>query len=338
MNLGNLRGIPPHYIKGQIERESNFNPDTYRYEPLTTDRLAIGPKGQNLRTQDPYAKYRLATNDAVPDLNSQPWPTPTPIPTPTPQPTPTPPPGSKPRPTPKPKPTPTMVLPQGAELIPEDVAPRSNTNPPYLMCTQGMIVQGPNVDTCVGNTTMTLPASDSPPQLVSVRELVDLNDCYPEENCRSKQNWLKSSPGIANMLRNNWDLLDFTGETDLAASYGLVHVLYPTAIAPMHWNGQDGDLNPSYLFDDPDSRIDAGTSSLPLGTGYLAGHLFPENLAANPIFHGPDANGKNNDFVQTFTKAFQSYDPGEAGYGADVVQNRAAAYPPIPTGKIFSDQ
>ena len=60
------KGIPPQYIKGQMERESGgqFNPLAYRYEPLNSD---VGDYGKISRHQDwrsstdPYFHYRLAT-------------------------------------------------------------------------------------------------------------------------------------------------------------------------------------------------------------------------------------------------------------------------------------
>jgi len=80
-------GIPPQYIKGQVEHESGgmFNPSAYRYEPITNDMKLIQPKisdttkGYFLKEQydsKRYGKYlfrpkdRLSTNLDLIDLRS----------------------------------------------------------------------------------------------------------------------------------------------------------------------------------------------------------------------------------------------------------------------------
>ncbi len=328
VTLANNRGIPPQYIKGQIQRESDprhpFNPNSYRYEPLSSKigdlyLFGPGPTGQDWREQPPYQDYRLAVNDGVPDVNSQPWPTPTPQPSPTPT-------RGKPTPTPTPTPNPAPQLPQGASLIPADVAPRTI----YLMCAQGLITQGPAEDTCVGNKAIALPATDSPPQWVSLREIIDLNDA-------GTQNWyINASKATRNMLDANWNLLNFTAQTDLAASYGLLQIMYTTAISTMKWNGQGGKINPSYLFD-TDSRIDAGTSSLPLGTGYDA-LVFPKANTSidpdDPVFTTTDA------FDHAFENAFNWYNHRGTNdlkqYGSQIVETFGPAFLPVPSAPIFS--
>jgi hypothetical protein len=305
ITLANSRGIPPQYIKGQIKRESGFEPKAYRYEPLGSDFLSFGPNGGNMRTQSPYADYRLAVNDGVADLNSKPWPTASPA----------------------------TQLPQGADLIPADVAPRSTTRPAYLMCALGLIIQGSGEDTCVGGSTTVLPTSDTPPQFVSVRELVDVN---------ASQNWLTNvGTALRTRLTNNPSLMDFTAQTDLAASYGLLQVMYPTAISPMGWTGVNGARNPSYLFDYPDSRIDTGTSSLPLGTGYFARYSFVKangrGLSTNPGFDGPQPS---QDFAQVFEDAFNVYNHNSTsdfrGYGSQIVETFGPTFMPVPVATIFS--
>ncbi len=78
-----------------------------------------------------------------------------------------------------------------------------------------------------------------------------------------------------------------------------------------------------------------GTTSLPVGTGYVAEYCFikanGQDLATNPVFDSAD------DFKRAFTKAFQEYNPGKRGYGADVT-GFAPQYLPIPATAIFSGQ
>ena len=64
--IADRKGIPPQYIKAQIEQESGsrFNPRAYRYEPLSggVGDFSVISRGADLRaTTDPYASKRLAT-------------------------------------------------------------------------------------------------------------------------------------------------------------------------------------------------------------------------------------------------------------------------------------
>jgi hypothetical protein len=78
VEVANRRGILPQWIKGNAYKESGkkragaqgtvfWDRETWRYEPLSWD-LAHVSRGQQLRTQDPYERYRMATqtNDPPP--------------------------------------------------------------------------------------------------------------------------------------------------------------------------------------------------------------------------------------------------------------------------------
>ncbi len=54
LKYSNVRGIPPDLVKGQVEKESTFNPFSYRYEPRY-DRQNIQPKLNSAA----YRNYRL---------------------------------------------------------------------------------------------------------------------------------------------------------------------------------------------------------------------------------------------------------------------------------------
>ncbi len=144
--------------------------------------------------------------------------------------------------------------------------------------------------------------------------------------------WSTFSKVRANRVTTNPSLLDFTAQTPIASSYGLVQILYSTAIAPMAWKGIDGAKNPSHLFDTP-SNTAAGGGSLELGSGYLR-RMFtkanPNVSVANPTFGGA------SDFEAAFSRAFNRYNSGkEAGaYGPKVMLN-AAAFVPVPATAIF---
>ncbi len=268
-----------------------------------------GPTGRNLRLDPNYSLYILATDGRFADLHSKPW--------------------SAPGPKPTPIPTPAPQLQQGAAVVPEDIAPRSTTPLPYLMCAQGLITQGANEDYCVGDQTVPIPASDSPYQFVSAREIVDLNDEVKGHNVQHWQD--EASKRTRDRLNTNWNLLNFTAQTPLAASYGLLHIMYLTAATTMNWPGVGGLRNPSYLFD-TDARIDAGTSSLPLGVGYLRKRFLTENGDVSQ-FRDFDA------FTEAFRNALGAYSHSQphAGYANDVIRN-SGSYQPIPSSTIFQGQ
>lgn len=59
LGFADLRGIPPQILKAQIQRESGFNPNSYRYEPLSQDFAEVSA-GKNLRVDPRFAPWRLA--------------------------------------------------------------------------------------------------------------------------------------------------------------------------------------------------------------------------------------------------------------------------------------
>jgi hypothetical protein len=75
-NTAHRRGIPPHYLKGQGEQESDKRKvagkwvwvrEGYRYEPYSSD-LAECSRGNKLRSKAPYQRYRMATQPGDGDL------------------------------------------------------------------------------------------------------------------------------------------------------------------------------------------------------------------------------------------------------------------------------
>lgn len=90
------------------------------------------------------------------------------------------------------------------------------------------------------------------PQTGIIRVLA-LNDLFPtaEELFQindAEQNWCaNTSRARCQLFRNNPAQLNFVGQTALATSYGLLQVLYETAVADMRWPGiGTGAQNQSY--------------------------------------------------------------------------------------------
>jgi len=257
ITLGNERGIPPQFLKGQVAKETNFIPDRYRYEVLSVD-LKYVSAGQNLRKQNPYARYRLATSDG---------------------------------------------LAQGSDILSEDVSRRSIYK---------IVVNG---------TTRPIADNDA---LVSAKNIYDTND-YQE-------NWSINSPARAAMVAKKPELLQFTAQTPIAASYGLLQILYDTAIKPMSWSGIDGARNPSYLFD-TDVNIAGGGGSLSLASGYLR-RIFAR---ANPTISVTDPSfASPSDFTDAFDNAFNYYNHSSTtGEYGPLVILKAERFLPTQATPIF---
>ena len=261
VNLGHRRGIPPHMLKGQVERESSFTPTAYRYEPLSVD-LAYISTGQNLRTTNPYALYRLETSDN---------------------------------------------LAQGSDILDEDISPRSI----YYILRDNIRRAIENMD-----------------KFVSALEIYNEND--------ASKKWSNYSPARAKAIQENPDIINFTAQTPLAASFGYLQILYSTADKPMWWTGNvNGDRNPSLLFD-TEYNVQNGNGSLILGTGYLR-RIFvkpanPNLDINNPIFSSTSA------IDEVFKRAFNYYNHGnisdDYSYGSSVMSS-SKKYLPVSSGAIF---
>jgi len=222
------RGIPPHWIKAQVEKESVkkkvagqwiWRRDTFRYEPFSADKKWIS-RNKKLRSKEPYDRYRLSTQANDDDL------------------------------------------PQGADL-----------NRP--------------ADTEFRNRYKYKRGNAAPAQItedvvdVTASEIVLANEAagkkgenYDIQNSDAFNAWVAA-------FGNGQDPLLFNAQTTLASSYGLVQMLYVSAIE-LNWNNATGDpdaavLNPALLMD-TDDNLNGGDGSLHIGTVLL---LKRRNFASN---------------------------------------------------------
>lgn len=189
---------------------------------------------------------------------------------------------------------------QGRDTVSEDISPRSV----YFIVRNRIRRQINNTD-----------------QLVSAAEIYQINDL--------DQGWSQHSPARARLARANPSLLDFTAQTPLAASYGLLQILYPTAISPMQWRGVNGARNPSLLFDS-NANLTAGGGSLTLGSNYVR-RLFQR---VNPTLSLEPAFSSKGTFEQAFLNAFQAYNVYREGYGGAIL-GASSKYEPLPSTGIF---
>ncbi len=279
IEFGHRRGVPPQILKGVSRRESgpNFNPQAYRYEPIAGgvgDLDAISA-GQNLRTQIPYSRYRLATADG---------------------------------------------LAQGTDILTEDISPRSI----YRIRRAGQLRRIADTD-----------------EFVTAREIFEENDSFlgVKDPSVPDQRWSATARrATLNAIRRDPDILDFTAQTPLAASYGLMQMLYTTAIAPMGWTGlkptgacrvDPDDCNPSSLFD-TSANVAAGGGSVALASDYLRRRFQQRNRAVSqtdPRFGNPAQ------LEAAYRNMLQGYNQAPA-YPGEVLAF-AALFPPVPATSIF---
>ncbi len=229
-----------------------------------------------------------------------------------------------------------------------DIAFRSGTSP--LLFSGGTIT---SLSGCPGVTHLLMDLNPDDPsagfpndtlvsainnadQFVSAGEIYEVNNTgIPDPTVIPDQNWSQSP--LALQVSRNPGLLSFTAQTPLAASYGLLQILYPTAIAPMQWPGVGGARNPSFLFD-TQANLSADGGSLMLGSGYLRRVFSRANLnvsLSDPNFPSREA------FRDAFQRAFNLYrgTTSESGlrtgpYGLDVL-HFSDFFLPVSAGPIF---
>jgi hypothetical protein len=278
VDFGHRRGIPPQILKGLARREAgpNLNPEAYRYEPIAgVGDLNVISAGQNLRTQLPYSRYRLATADG---------------------------------------------LAAGADLLDADVSPRSV----YFIRRVGQL----------------RPIADTD-QFVSALEIFEQNDSFlgvKDPSVRDQRWSAFAAQRVLNSIRRDHDVLDFTAQTPLAASYGVMQVLYTTAIAPMGWTGlkpagacrtNADECNPSGLFDTAANIADGG------GTVALASDYLRRGFARqNPGVSQTDPRfGNRNQLEAAYRNMIRTYNQRQA-YPNEVI-NFSRGFAPVAASPIF---
>lgn len=172
------------------------------------------------------------------------------------------------------------------------------------------------------------PSDLCPAACVSARDIFENND--------GKQNW--SDPKYVGST-NWWDpanlkLLEFTAQTPLASSYGLMQTMYVKA-KELNWVTKDGRRNPALLFDTP-ANAAIGGGSVAVGTlefykAYRACNT--GNLATDPDF--ADSAAYKSQIVDTMNW----YNHGNASrnqtYGDDAWGYSLQFSPSHPLSKIF---
>ena len=219
------------------------------------------------------------------------------------------------------------------------------TSPPYasyILATSTFLGQGPlltnddieprNVFTITRRNGITsqITATDiCPTGCVSARQIFEDND--------ATQHW--SNPAFVGSTTDWWDepnlrRLEFTAQTPLASSYGLMQTMYVRA-TELHWVTTDGRRNPALLFDTTDNQA-VGGGSVAIGTlefykAYRACNA--PDLATDPDFADSDA------YKSQIIDAMNWYNHGNASrnltYGDDAWAYGQKFSPSHPLSKIF---
>lgn len=166
-----------------------------------------------------------------------------------------------------------------------------------------------------------LSASD---RYVSVRDLFNSNDA------RLKWSVYAKNPARVASVQNG--TVDFSAQLSLAASYGLLQVMYATAI-DSKWTGNTANCGASDP-KDPDNLFDT-ECNLANGGGSLGiGTRLTEKNFANISGVTPSLTGEPG-MEKAFVNAYQMYNSKKGGYGAQVISN-TQSFEPNPTGAIFT--
>ena len=296
--LAHSTGVLPQFIKGQIAQEGQFNPLSFRYEPLnlSTGDLNVS-RGKNLRAAPPYSNFRLPTiGDFVNPGNCKSYP--------------------------------------DVNLgIPDPNCPGFALGTSFSQHEMDVIT-GPNQDFHLRTWTrdpatgnLVLDRNCNP-----IARLLGPNDRYV-----SASDVLQASDKIFHWTPNllsRVPLVTFTGEFPLAGTYGLLQMTYVTAIGELKWSGVnppcDGatdPLDPSGLYDTT-CNLTNGGGSLGLGTRKVR-KAFSDQFNSQPLEDTP------NSLSHDFTKAYQRYNINKTGYGADVI-SRSDGYSPTTSAGIFT--
>jgi hypothetical protein len=304
-------GIPPQMIKGQIDQETigRFDPKTWRYEPLTIDLALLSTRSRDLRKQAPYKSFLLPTiGDSVDPGNcGAGYDYATHVDS-------------------RILDTSCRGLPQGTAFSTQVMNDIANSyykiSIPVRDATGNVVFDGSGQ-----LMTRHLRAND---QFVSIADVIDYSN--------DKLNWYDATNSPQSVNNIDGGVINFSAQFSLASSYGYLQVLYTTAIDMSNGGGQwsgttacgttSSPMDPDNLFDTTCSH-NSGGGSLNIGTR-ITERNFSGKWGSSPSV--PDEATMETTF---FSRAYQKYNPGLAGYGADVI-NKARKYEPIPLGAIFT--
>lgn len=156
------------------------------------------------------------------------------------------------------------------------------------------------------------------------------------------QHWSRwARRDVLETIRTNPAILEFVAQTPLASSYGLLQILYATAILEMRWPGVTaGGQNPSFLFDTTENQ-QAGGGSLDLGTRYFVGTYREVNSGVDHVApQFADMSELRTSFIRGFNRYNHKYrNSDDARYSTDrygtAILGFSDKYVPVRAGAIL---
>jgi hypothetical protein len=226
-------------------------------------------------------------------------------------------------------------LPQGTLLIDSNAGQPSYTVTDDISPRKSFVVNrtpgGSDCGSPGAVCTAITPGDICPGACVSARKIFEAND--------GTQNWSDTRYAPGGPRVDWWDdahlaMLEFTAQTPLASSYGLMQTMWQRA-NELNWTTDDGRQNPSLLFDTP-NNIAVGGGSLGVGTlefYWAYRNCNPPNLATDPDFPNSDA------YKSQMIDALNYYNHGNANknltYGDDAWNFAQNFLPSHPLSRIF---
>jgi hypothetical protein len=225
VRFADFRGIPPQILKGDIQRETGFNPNAYRYEPLTVDFLQVSSRNGepgvpgDLRQDPALIPWRVQTS--ADDVDS-------------------------------------AGLAQGSNL--------NDPNSPERALRERFLVSVSGVDVPLSGLISFVGPLQFQPRLITASDpAIEMENILLSN---PRQNWICNAarttctPQFQAYRDFRATNRPFTAQTSLAASYGLMQVLYTVAVLERSYiDGQNIGLRPTALWQPPTS-IDLGTEHL----------------------------------------------------------------------------
>jgi hypothetical protein len=198
-----------------------------------------------------------------------------------------------------------QALAEGMLLLPADKNPRSSLR---INC---------NPDGTGGE-----PVGTNPTPNPLAWEIFRCND----KDTPGRQNW-ETNAGDAGPARvRRLSESPFTAQTTIAASYGLMQVMYGLAIG-LGWSTDANEQNPSLLFDTLGAP-GRGEGSL------LVGSRFVRKLLGDYMAETSATFTSRDNLLLLLNGALRGYNPGQRGYGADVA-GRVQTFVPATDGPII---
>jgi len=311
MKYAHKTGIPPQYLKGQADQESELgigimDPKNYRYELVTKDNNFIqrttcqrDPNGHDWNPYrcDQWANFRMPSGPQL---------------------------------------CPAPPVPNNGNncgfggLDVNDVSARSRQDReyPYKIVRNGgqprAIVSGPAVN-----------GGDDPVMGFEIyygsQDRHNFGIYMPIAGAGLSPSPEDGEDGEVGMMRRravghpSGPPYNFVAETAIASSYGLLQVLWLTAIDhPLEWRGVNGRYNPALLFDTQYAE-EQGAGSIAVGSRYDMSFF---GAAQTPNFANEEA------FTTAIQNMFRGYNRGDANYAPGVMA-KSDRYAPQQQGSFF---